>query len=183
MNEIESIFLNQEFGNGYQLVDGVVMREEHGDKFQIPPPVIKRQVTVGQFVELRIDSPRFSMHDEDAAECPCPSCNGDMSSPILCHEAPASLVEVPDRDIPSRGWGEDFWVQIVERQEGYFKARVDNDLCEARLHGVEHEKVIAFHEDHILAVHGIHRKEIVLGMDASELKELAQWLETQRKSE
>lgn len=33
-----------------------------------------------------------------------------------------------------------------------------------------------FHEDHILAVHGSHREVIVLGMDAADLKTLAQWL-------
>ena len=35
---------------------------------------------------------------------------------------------------------------------------------------------IVFHEDHILAVHDSHRQELVLGMDAADLKELAQWL-------
>jgi hypothetical protein len=32
----------------------------------------------------------------------------------------------------------------------------------------------------LLAVHSIHRQEIVLGMDAADLDELAQWLGSQR---
>ena len=35
---------------------------------------------------------------------------------------------------------------------------------------------IVFHEDHILAVHAIHRPELVREMDAAELRKLAQWL-------
>jgi len=45
-------------------VNGVAMHAENPDNFQIPPDVIKRHVSPGQFVELRIDSPRFSVHED-----------------------------------------------------------------------------------------------------------------------
>ena len=53
---------------------------------------------------------------------------------------------------------------------------VDNDLAEARLHGLGLGSSVVFHADHILAVHGSNREEIVLGMDAADLKTLAVWL-------
>lgn len=37
-----------------------------------------------------------------------------------------------------------------------------------------------FQEDHILAIHSIHRQELVLGMDTADLRQLAQWLGSQR---
>jgi hypothetical protein len=37
-----------------------------------------------------------------------------------------------------------------------------------------------FHEDHILAVHDIHRQELLLAMDSAQLKELAEWLGRQK---
>jgi hypothetical protein len=57
---------------------------------------------------------------------------------------------------------------------------VDNPLAEARLHGLQQGDEIMFHQDHILAVHDIHRQELVVEMDPAELKELAQWLGSQR---
>ena len=57
-------FDQQEFSNGYGSVNGVAVHTENGDRFQIPPDVIKRHVSVGQFVELRINSPRFSAHED-----------------------------------------------------------------------------------------------------------------------
>ncbi|WP_437222115.1 hypothetical protein SH661x_002638 [Planctomicrobium sp. SH661] len=53
---------------------------------------------------------------------------------------------------------------------------MDNPLVEARLHGLTQGGEIVFHEDHILAVHDIHRQEIVTEMNVSELKELAHWV-------
>ena len=53
---------------------------------------------------------------------------------------------------------------------------MDNPLIEARLHGLNQGDVIVFHQDHILAVHDIHRLELVTGMDEFDLNELAQWL-------
>lgn len=170
---------NQRFANDYRFVDGVAMHAANGDRFQIPPDVIKRHVSAGQFVELRIDSPRFSLHEEAAEECTCPSCNGEMSKPILKHEQPASLLSLPPQKVPSRGWGEDFWVQVLDREGDLFRAVVDNPLYEARLHGLQSGDEVVFHADHILHVHDIHRQDLVLGMDEADLKELAAWLTEQ----
>lgn len=178
MSTFEQQFATQEFANGYELVNGVRMHEENGAHFQIPPDVIKRHVREGQFVELRIDSPRFSVHTE-AETCSCPSCNGEMRKPILRHEHPATLLPLPEQNVPSRGWGEDFWVQIIGREDRYLKAVIDNPLVESRLHELRNGDVLILHEDHILAVHGVHREELVLSMDAESLKELAAWLGTQ----
>jgi uncharacterized protein YegJ (DUF2314 family) len=87
---------------------------------------------------------------------------------------------LPKQDVPSRGWGEDFWVQVIERDGEWFVGTVDNPLYEARLHGLRLGSEIYFHSDNILAVHSSHREEIVLGMDAADLKTLAQWLGTQK---
>ena len=67
-----------------------------------------------------------------------------------------------------------------ERDREWFKGVVDNPLVEARLHELHRGDSIYFHEDHILAVHGSHRQEIVFGMDDADLKTLAQWLSQQR---
>ena len=99
-----------------------------------------------------------------------------MTKPILRHEHPASLVTLPDQNVPSRGWGEDFWVRITQRCGQYLQGVIDNALVESRLHELHQGDTIVFHENHILAVHDIHRQELVAGMNASDLKELAQWL-------
>jgi hypothetical protein len=78
--------------------------------------------------------------------------------------------------IPSRGWGEDFWVKVSERCGDCFRGVVDNSLAEARLYGLNQGDMIIFQEDHILAVHDIHRQELVAEMDEADLKELTQWL-------
>lgn len=176
--------LNQQFdgqrlANAYELVDGVAMHAENGERFQIPHPVLKKHVGVGHFVELRIDSPRFSVHENASEKCTCPTCNGEATKPILRHEHPATLVPLPQQSVPSRGWGEDFWVRVTERDGRLLKGVVDNPLYESRLHELHQGDEILFHEDHILAVHGIHRQELVIGMDTADLKELAQWLGSQ----
>ena len=181
MSSLEFQFREQVFLNDYELIDGVEKNEEFGNQFQIPPPVIKRHVAVGHFVELRLDSPRFSMHDEDAAQCSCPSCSGELSNPILRHDHPATFVPLPPQTVPSRGWGEDFWAQVIQREGAYFSARVDNPLVETRLHGVGQEQVIYFGENHILAVHSAHRLDMVSGMEVEEIKELTQWLGEQNE--
>ena len=173
-------FQAQRFANGYELVDGVQMHAEHGDRFQIPHAVLKKHVGTGHFVELRIDSPRFSVHDGASETCKCSTCNGDVTKPILSHQHPATLVPLPKPDVPSRGWGEDFWVQITKRQGDFFKATVDNPLCETRLHELRQGDTLILHSDHILAVHGIHRMEIVRQMGPADLKTLAQWLGSQK---
>ena len=179
---LQQQFDDQQFANEYQLVNGVAMHAENPDNFQIPPDVIKRHVRPGQFVELRIDSPRFSVHEDAAEKCTCPSCNGELTKPILRHDHPASLVPLPKQNIPSRGWGEDFWVKVSERCGDHFRGVVDNPLAEARLHGLNQGDEIIFHEDHILAVHDIHRQELVAGMDEADLKELTQWLAEYHRS-
>ncbi|NND97778.1 MAG: hypothetical protein HKN47_10670 [Pirellulaceae bacterium] len=172
-------FESQSFDNAYVLIDGVAMQREYGAQFQIPHPVLKRHLSVGHFVELRIDSPRFSMHPDAAAGCTCPSCDGQMSKPILRHEHPATLLPLPPQDVPARGWGEDFWVQINSRDGDLYCGRVDNPLVESRLHSIRSGDEIIFRSDQILAVHSVHRRELVMSMDPRELKELAQWLATQ----
>lgn len=180
MSSLEHRYDDQNFLNGYQLVDGVAMRNENPENFHVPPDVIKRHVGIGQFVEVRIDSPRFSVH-EDAETCSCPSCNGALTKPILRHDHPASLAPLPNQKVPSRGWGEDFWVRIEERSKSFFRGVVDNPLVESKLHGLAQGDEILFHVDQILAVHNIHRQELVSGMDVADLKELAQWIgETRR---
>ena len=177
---LQQQFNNQRFNNGYELVDGVVMQAEHGERFQIPHSVLKKHVGVGHFVEVRIDSPRFAAHEDAPKKCICPSCNGDMNKPILRHEHPATLLPLPKQHVPSRGWGEDFWVKVTDRDGQFLKGTVDNPLVETRLHGLHQRDEIVFYEDHILAIHPIHRQEIVLDMDTADLKELAQWLGSQR---
>ncbi len=154
---------------------------QNPENFFIPPAVIKRHLIPGQFVELRIDSPRFSVHEESHEKCVCPSCNGELTKPILRHENPEALVPLPDQNVPSRGWGEDFWVQITERSGRFFMARVENRLVEKRLHGIGLGNEIALHEDHVLAVHGIHRHNLISGMDEAELKELARLVEQSKR--
>ena len=178
MGDLAAQLQNQQFSNDYQLVDGERKHQENPEHFRIPPQVIKRQVNVGHFVELRIDSTRFSVHEEVAATCECPSCKGVMSKPILRHEHPATLVPLPDQKIPSRGWGEDFWVQIIKRDGDLFLGTVDNPLAEVRLHGLNIGDQIVFHSDHILAVHDVHRQELILAMNEADLKEMTLWLAT-----
>lgn len=181
--DLANQFQQQRLANEYAFVDGEAMHAEHGSQFQIPPPVLKRHIRPGQFVELRIDSPRFSMHEEDAEQCSCPSCNGAFTKPILRHDAPLTLVPIPRQDVPSRGWGEDFWVRVEERVDDYFRGTVDNHLAEVRLHGVDKDQEVIFHENHILAIHDVHREELVVGMDATDLKELAVWLGSLREQD
>lgn len=166
----------QQFPNGYRFVDGVQMHAENGDQFQIPPDVLKRHLSNDQFVELRINSPRFSAHADAAEDCRCDSCNGEASQPILGHPEPESLHPAPDSHVPGRGWGEDFWVRITERDGPYFRAIVDNHLHESRLHQLHFGDTIAFHANHVLAIHPSHRQELVLGMNDKDLRELVDWL-------
>jgi len=177
---LEQEFNDQQFSNEYQLLNGVANHAENPENFHIPPDVIKRHVSPGQFVELRFDSPRFSVHEDALEKCSCPSCNGELTKPILKHDHPASLMPHPKQIVPSRGWGEDFWVLVTERSGSYFRGVVDNPLVEARLHGLNQGGEIIFHEDHILAVHDVHRQELVAGMEVDDLKELAQWMRSLR---
>ena len=176
MTTLQQKLDSQQFANDYQLVDGVAMHAANPQHFHIPPDVIKRHLRAGQFVELRLDSSRFSMHDEDAEACSCPACDGEMRKPVLRHDHPMSLLRIETPDIPSRGWGEDFWVMITQREEDGFAGKIDNRLAETRLHCLSLGDEIVFHTNHVLAVHDVHRAELVAGMTQEDLKELAQWL-------
>ena len=55
------------------------MHAENPENFQIPHPVLKKHAGVGHFVELRIDSPRFSVHEDAAEKCYCPTCLGEAT--------------------------------------------------------------------------------------------------------
>ena len=180
---LEHNFQAQRFANGYELVNGVAMHAENPGNFQIPADVLKKHVGVGHFVELRIDSSRFSVHDDAVEKCYCTTCNGEATKPILSHDNPATLLPLPKQDVPSRGWGEDFWVQVTERGGKFFKGTVDNPLYEARLHGLHQGNEIVIHGDHILHVHDTHRQELVYGMGEADLKELAEWLGSHREKE
>ena len=169
-------FERQVFANGYVLVNGVQMHAENGQRFQIPPAVLKKHVDNEHFVEIRIDSPRFSAHPDAPANCVCQHCQEEATKPILAHEQPATLLKLPRQEVPSRGWGEEFWVRVSQRHDQLLKVVVDNPLYEARLHELHQGDEIVIHEDHILAVHSMHRQELLLQMSAAELKELAEWL-------
>lgn len=175
---IEQQLERQRFANDYGLVDGVAMQRQNPQQFRVPHEVLKKHIAVGHFVELRIDSPRFSMHPDAAETCTCSSCNGEVTKPVLSHEQPASLVPRPRQSVPSRGWGEDFWVQVIQRDGGYFRGIIDNPLFEARLHDLHQGDEIVFRSDHVLSVHNSHRQEMVMAMDEADLKQLVQWLGT-----
>ena len=162
--------------NGYALVDGVEMHSQNGDLFQIPPNVLKKYINPGYFVELRLDSSRFSAHPDAPEKCRCKHCDGEASKPILGHDQPATLAPLPVQDIPSRGWGEDFWVRVQEREGDYFVGTVDNPLYEARLHGINLGTNVAFHINHILTIHPSHRQDMVMRMNEMDLRELVTWL-------
>lgn len=166
----------QTFPNGYDLVDGVEMHAANGDQFQIPPDVLKRHLQPGHFVEVRINSSRFSSHTDGIEDCRCPSCDGEASQPILGHPEPQSLYPAPDANVSGRGWGEDFWVQLNEQQGDCFLATVDNRLHESRLHELTLGDQVAIHSKHILTIHPSHRQELVMGMNEEDLRELVEWL-------
>ena len=170
-----------QFANEYDLVDGVAMHLENPDYFYIPHRLMKKYLTLGQFVEVRIDSPRFSTHPDAPESCSCPVCNGEATKPIIGHPFPLTLVNIEPDQVPSRGWGEEFWVEIVARDGEQFQGRVDNRLHETKLHEIEKDSVIEFHENHVLAVHPIHREALVLSMTPEEVKEFAIWLGSLRE--
>lgn len=169
----------QHFANEYALVDGVAMHAKNGDRFQIPHPVLKQHIAAGYFVELRLDSPRFSVHPDAPEKCQCASCNGETSKPVLSHEQPASLVAVPPQNIPSRGWGEDFWVKVDQRDNDVFRGVIDNPLYETRLHNLKLGDVIYFESRHVLAIHPAHRQQMLMEMNEAEIRQLVDWLEQQ----
>ncbi len=178
---LQQELVQQDFANGYELVNGVTMQAEMGARFQIANPWFKRYVDTGEFVELRIDSPRFSAHPDAPVHCTCPHCNEPATKPILGHEQPGSLLKISRQDVPSRGWGEDFWVRIIEREGEFCNGVVDNPLYEARLHQLNEGDQIIFHEDHILSVHAIHNNMIVARMNEKDLRDFVRWVKSQLK--
>ena len=169
------------FENGYALVDGVKMHAENHDHFHIPHELLKKYIVAGFYVELRVDSPRFSVHPDAPDQCPCSICKGDASKPIISHHHPRSLVDLPKNEIPSRGWGEDFWVAVIARHGNRFTGRIDNELYESRLHGLSFNDTLEFQADHILAVHPFHRHDLVRSMKPAEVKVFAAWLGEQQR--
>jgi hypothetical protein len=69
-------------------------------------------------------------------------------------------------------------VQVIKRDGDAFLGTVDNPLAEARLHGLSLGNQIMFHADNILAVHDMHRQELILAMNEADLKEMTLWLAT-----
>jgi hypothetical protein len=177
ISSLTDCFGRQSFANGYELVDGEKMHAERGEHFQIVNPWFKKYLDTGHFVELRVDSPRFSAHPGAPDNCTCPHCDEEATKPILGHAEPASLFPLPKQDIPSRGWGEDFWVRIETSEQGYSCGIVDNYLYETRLHEIKQNDRIYFHADHVLTLHGIHNREIVESMSAEDVDSFRSWLE------
>ncbi len=165
--------------NGYALVDGVKMHAAQGDRFQIPHVAMRRHVAAGDFVEVRIDSARFSVPPDAHAQCDCPQCNEPTSNPILCHEEPGSLVPIPRQQVPARGWGEQFWIHVTAREGEWLTGLIDNRLHESRLHDLHQGDSLTIHEDHILAVHRSNHQDLLLRMSQDELVAFGQWLKDQ----
>ncbi|MCH7726553.1 MAG: hypothetical protein IH991_08760 [Planctomycetes bacterium] len=172
---LQQQLLDQNLSNGYVLVNGVEMNAEMGDRFKITNPWFRKNVGVGHFVELRIDSPRFSAHPDAPANCECSHCQEPAENPILCHVQPASLSPIPKQTVPSRGWGEQFWAKITERDGRLLAGTIDNPLYESKLHSLSQGDTIYFREDHILVVHGVHNEEIIRNLNEEDLAEFGQW--------
>jgi len=165
--------------NDYAFTDGVLKHAELGERFQVPPAPIRNNVGVGHFVELRVDSPRFSTHADADEQCQCGQCHEPAENPILCHEQPASFLKLPKQKIEARGWGEQFWAQITQVEYERIVGRIDNILYESNLHGLHEGDEITFHKNHILAVHPNNNREIILGLSEDELTEFGAWLDQQ----
>jgi len=84
----------QELPNDYQLINGVACNALYGERFEISSPWFRNSVVSGQFVEVRIDSNRFSRHEDATEDCRCDFCDARTDNPVLCHEQPASLVRI-----------------------------------------------------------------------------------------
>ncbi|MBI85336.1 MAG: hypothetical protein CMJ81_19250 [Planctomycetaceae bacterium] len=177
MMTLQQHFDSQQLSNDYTLVDGVKMNAERGNRFKISNPWFRSHVDNGHFVELRIDSLRFSAHPDAPVNCTCPHCNEPAEKPILCHDEPASLLPIAKQSVPSRGWGEQFWVRIRERQGVWLAGDIDNLLYESRLHDLNRGDTLYFHQDHILIVHGTHHQEILSRLNNQELEALGEWLQ------
>jgi hypothetical protein len=83
----------------------------------------------------------------------------------------------PEEVPPSRGFGEDFWVEVTERSGAFFKGRVDNTLAETPRHNLQHGDAVVFHEDNVLSVYDC--EEILHGMEVEDGIEFARWILSQ----
>ena len=175
MEKLKTLFQHQFLANGYELIDGVQMHELFGDRFQIPNWWFRKYVAIGHFVELRVDSSRFGVPNPSSTESR-PHVGNELSKPILCHDEPSTLEPTPRRLVPSRGWGEQFWVQITERDGRYLRGVVDNPLYESRLHGLFEGDSLLFTENHILAIHTVHNRKIMNSMAFSYFVDFMIWL-------
>lgn len=162
--------------NGYDFIDGVAMHRELGDRFSIVNPWFKKYIQPGHLVEVRIDSPRFSMHPDAPVECTCEHCTEPATKPILCHEHPQSLLPVPRQDVPSKGWGEQFWIVVEDRNEKRLTGSIDNELYETRLHGLSYQDQITIDLAHVLALHPSHNEAMLFSMSPEDLHEFRTWL-------
>jgi hypothetical protein len=169
-------FRQTSMANGYEFINGVEMNQRFGDRFAIVNPWFKKHVSVGEFVEVRIDSPRFSAHPDADPGCSCELCGEEVSKPILTHEQPLTLLPIPPQEVPSRGWGEEFWVEVIERDDCWLRGRVDNHLYETKLHGLNEGDEIVFHLDHILSIHGAHTEAIITRLSEDDRQQLGLWL-------
>jgi hypothetical protein len=162
--------------NGYVLINGVDMNRRFGDRFAIVNQWFKKHVAVDEFVEIRIDSDRFSAHPDAEPGCPCELCGEEVSKPILSHEQPISLLAVPLQEVPSQGWGEEFWVKVTQRQDWRLRGVIDNHLYETKLHGLQEGDEIVFQVDHILSIHSSHNEAIIMRLSEDDRQQFGQWL-------
>ena len=176
-------FREMSLPNGYVLIDGVEMNRRFGDRFAIVNQWFKKHVSVGEFVEVRIDSDRFSAHPDAEPGCPCELCGEEVSKPILSHEQPVSLLAVPPQEVPSRGWGEEFWVKVTERDDSWLRGVIDNHLYETKLHGLHEGDEIVFQVDHILSIHSSHNEAIMMRLSEDDRQQFSQWLMSRPGSE
>ena len=164
------------FPNGYELVNGVECHALYGDRFEISSPWLRNSVGPAHFVELRLDSSRVSVHPDAEIDCRCDACDATTDKPILCHEQPHSLMPIGRHAIPSRGWGEQFWVRIQERAGCGLLGVVDNDLYETHLHGLSLGDAVGFTEDHILTVHPSHHRVLIENMSDVDMRDHLEWI-------
>ena len=162
---LEQHFHDQHLANGYALVNGVraarPVRRPLRDRQSVVSQARRRRATSSKCASTRHASlpilmprPTVSVHTAKSRR-PNRSC-ATSNRP--------SLRPISPQPVPSRGWGEQFWVKIVEREGQYLAGEIDNPLYEARLHGLNLGDTIYFHEDHILIVHSSHGREIVSRM-------------------
>ena len=86
------------------------------------------------------------------------------------------MLAVPHQDVPSRGWGEEFWVKITERDDSWLRGVVDNHLYETKLHGLSEGDELVFQVDHILSIHSSHNEAMIMRLSDDDREQFGQWL-------